>query len=102
GLVSRTLVSRILLSDPVTYLIGSSATTQVHSGGPLRRRPLATVDSSPLRWPAPAETARHGRLKSTPVPRSGGDGSPPSTQVHSGGPLRRRPLATVDSSPLRW
>src|SRR6185312_2413566 len=96
------LVSRTLLSGPVIYFIGSSATTQVHSDGLLRRRPLATVDSSPLRWPAPAETARHGRLKSTPVSRSGGDRSPRSTQVHSGGPLRRRPLATVDSSPLRW
>src|SRR6185312_15916549 len=95
------LVSRTLLSGPVIYFIGSSATTQVHSGGPLRQRPLATVDSSPLRWPAPAETARHGRLKSTPVARSGGDCSPRSTQVHSGGPLRRRPLATVDWSRVR-
>ena len=39
---------------------------QVHSGGPLRRRPLATVAPSPLRWPAPAETARHGRLEPGP------------------------------------
>src|SRR6185369_10843765 len=76
--------------------------TQVHSGGPLRRKPLATVAPSPLRWPAPAETARHGRLKSTPVARSGGDRSPWSPQVHSGGPLWRRPLATVAPSPLRW
>src|SRR6185436_7831413 len=80
----------------------SPRSTQVHSGGPPRQRPLATVVSSPLRWPAPAETARHDRLKSTPVARSGGDRSPRSSQVHSGGPLRRRPLATVDSSPLQW
>ena len=86
----------------MTYFIGSLATIQVHSGGPLRRRPLVTVAPSPLRWPAPAENAHHGRSKSTPVARSDGDRSPRSTQVHSGGPLRRRPLATVVSSPLRW
>ena len=40
---------------------------------------------SPLRWPAPAETARHGRSKSTPVARSGGDR-----------------YATIAPSPLRW
>ena len=57
---------------------------QVHSGGPLRRRPLATVAPSPLRWPAPAETARHGRSKSTPVACSGGDRSPRSPGDGSG------------------
>src|SRR6185437_5303480 len=62
----------------------SPRSLKVHSGGPLRRRPLATVDSSPLRWPAPAETARHGRLKSTPVARSGGDRSPRSPGARSG------------------
>ena len=77
------------------------ATIQVHSGGPLRLRPLATVISSPLRWPALAETARHGRLKSTLVARSGGDRSPRSLQVHSCGPLWRRPLATVVKSQVR-
>ena len=40
----------------------------------------------------------NGRSKSTPVARSGGDRSPRSLQVHSGGPLRRRPLATVAKS----
>ena len=44
----------------------------------------------------------NGRSKSTPVARSGGDRSPRSFQVHSGGPLRRRPLAPVAPSPLRW
>ena len=43
----------------------------------------------------------NGRYKSTPVARSGGDRSPRSLQVHSGGPLRRRPLATVDKSRVR-
>ena len=43
----------------------------------------------------------NGRSKSTPVARSGGDRSPRSLQVHSGGPLRRRPLATVDKSRVR-
>ena len=47
------------------------------------------------------QTARHGRSKSTPVARSGGDRSPRSLQVHSGGPLRRRPLATVVKSRVR-
>ena len=60
------------------------ATAQVHSGGPLQRRPLATVAPSPLRCPALAETARHGRSKSTPVARSGGDRSPRSIRVGSG------------------
>jgi len=91
-------------STPVARSGGDRSTQslQVHSGGSLRRRPLTTVAPSPLRWPALAETARHGRSKSTPVARSGGDRSPRSPQVHSGGPLRRRPLATVDPSPLRW
>src|SRR6185503_11056117 len=70
---------------------------KVHSGGPLRSRPLAQVAQSPRRWPAPAATARHGRSKSTLVARSDGDRSPRSLKVHSGGPLRRRPLATVAS-----
>ena len=78
------MVSRTLLLGPVISYIGSSATTQVHSGGPLRRRPLATVATSPLRWPAPAETARQGRSKSTPVARSGGDRSPRSPGAGSG------------------
>ena len=43
----------------------------------------------------------NGRSKSTPVARSGGDRSPRSLQVHSGGPLRRRSLATVDKSRVR-
>jgi len=63
---------------------------------------IVSNDPSPLWWPAPAETAHHGRSKSTLVARSGGDRSPQSLQVHSGGPLRRRPLATVAPSPLRW
>src|SRR6185437_7905247 len=90
-------------STPVARSGGdrSPRSLQVHSGGPLRRRPLATVVPSPLRWPAPAETARHGRSKSTPVARSGGDRSPRSIQVHSGGPLQRRPLAMVDKSQVR-
>ena len=62
---------------------------------------VVSNNPSPLRWPAPAETARHGRSKSTPVARSGGDRSPRSTQVHSSGPLRRRPLATVGKSQVR-
>src|SRR6185437_13893435 len=74
-------------STPVARSGGdrSPRSLQVHFGGLLRRRPLATVAPSPLRWPAPAETARHGRSKSTPVARSGGDRSPRSLQVHSGG-----------------
>src|SRR4029079_9052056 len=70
--------------------------------GPVTFFWFVSNNPSPLRWPAPAETARHGRSKSTPAARSGGDRSPRSPQVHSGGPLRRRPLATVASSPLRW
>ena len=73
-------------STPVARSGGdrSPRSLQVHSGGPLRRRPLATVTPSPLRWPAPAETARHGRFKSTPVARSGGDRSPRSLEAGSG------------------
>src|SRR6185503_16133207 len=117
--VTSTLVSETAVFRgpglPSSIRLGFSHLT-MRSGGIFHR--IVSNDSSPLRWPAPAETARHGRLKSTPVARSGGGPrhdrrqsppvarsgggrSPRSTQVHSGGPLRRRPLATVDKSQVR-
>ena len=84
--VSRWIVGDSSKSTTVARSGGDRSpwSLKVHSGGPLRRRPRTTVAQSPLRWPALAETARHGRSKSTPVARSGGDRSPRSLKAGSG------------------
>ena len=83
---------------------------QAHSGGPLWRkadRPCM-VPSSPLQWPAKAESqpSLHSRVKSTLVAHSNRKPTIPtrSPQVHSGGPLQWRAdrPCTVASRPLRW